>query len=178
MIKKYTLLTVAFILAILQVTGQPTAFLPRGIGGGGALFFPRINPGNDNEFYVACDMSDMFHSTDYGNTYSQLPFTSLQTGGTSTFEFTNNPLIAYSISNDGNNVYPVKTTDGGVTWTTLPGFDITQSMYAIKANYNNPNQVLLNYYGKIVFSNDGGTTFSTVANAISMGVGLIMGWVF
>src|ERR1017187_9688011 len=109
--KNYTLLAVAFILLVLQASAQPAGFVPKGIGGGGALFMPRINPGNDNEYYVACDMSEMFHSTDYGNTYTQLPFGGLQTMDVTTWEFTNNALIAYSNYNDGNSGYPVKTTD-------------------------------------------------------------------
>ena len=51
---------------------QPANFYPRGIGGGGALFFPSINPANDNEFYVSCDMSELFHTTDFGLNYSQV----------------------------------------------------------------------------------------------------------
>jgi Secretion system C-terminal sorting domain len=179
MSKKYFFLTCALIFIVTQAIAQPASFMPRGIGGGGALFFPRINPANDNEFYVSCDMSEMFHSTDYGNNYTQLHFSALQSFNVSTYEFTSNPLIAYSNYNDGNNGYPVKTTNGGVTWTMLPGYDGTQGqVYSMKANYNNPNQLLMDYYGKIVFSNDGGATFSTVANAISMGVGLIMGGAF
>jgi hypothetical protein len=178
MLKKYMLF--AFIACgILQSSAQPTSFLPRGIGGGGALFFPRINPANDNEFYVACDMSEMFHSTDYGDTYTQIPYGKLQSFNVSTYEFTNSASIAYNNFNDGNNGYPVKTTDGGATWNMLTGYDASQGqVYAMKANYQKPNQVLLDYYGKIVFSNDGGATFSTVATATSAGVGLVMGGVF
>src|SRR3982750_1055094 len=98
---------------------QPVSFQPRGIGGGGALFFPTINPANDNEFYVACDMSELFHSTDFGNSYSQIHFSKLQVSGVSTFEFTNNGSIAYCLFNDGNNIYPVKTTNGGSSWTPI-----------------------------------------------------------
>ncbi|MCW3123989.1 MAG: hypothetical protein JWQ38_3481 [Flavipsychrobacter sp.] len=183
MLKRYTLLTVVFVLMVVHGNAQPPGFMAKGIGGGGALFFPRINPGNDNDFYVACDMSQMFHSTDYGQSYSQLPFTSLQSLNISTYEYTNNASVAYSNFNDGNQGYPVKTTDGGVTWVKLPGFNVADvsgnySIYSMKANYNKPLQLLMAYYGKIVFSNDGGTTFSTVGTASSMSVGLIMGGAF
>jgi hypothetical protein len=178
MARKNAILTLALICVSLQTIAQPASFAPKGVGGGGAMFFPRINPANENDFYVACDMSEMFHSTDYGNTYSQMPFSGLQTMDVSTYEFTSNPLIAYSNYNDGNNGYPVKTTDGGNTWTMLPGYDATQGqVYAMKANYNNPNQVLLDYYGKIVLSNDGGVTFP-ITVASSGGQGAIMGGVF
>lgn len=176
--KHITLIGCLLLLVVLPVEAQ-YVFFPRGVGGGGALFFPRINPANNDEFYVSCDMSEMFHSTDYGNSYTQLPFTSLQSLNVSTYEFTNNPLIAYSNFNDGNNGYPVKTADHGATWVMLPGYDASQGqVYAMKANYNNPNQLLMDYYGKIVFSANGGTTFTTVATATSSGVGLVMGGVF
>ncbi len=177
--KKYALFTVAIILSSIQAMAQPVGFIPKGIGGGGALFMPRINPGNDNEYYVACDMSELFHSTDYGNTYTQLPFSALQTMDVSTWEFTNIPNTAYSYYNDGNNGYPVKTTDGGTTWTMLPGFNSSLGeVYAMKANYNNPSQVLLNYYGSIVLSNDGGNTFPVTVATTAGGQGAIMGGVF
>ncbi|MFN0035271.1 MAG: hypothetical protein ACKVUS_09395 [Saprospiraceae bacterium] len=51
------------------------------MGGGGALFFPRVNPANDQEFYGSCDMSQLFHSTDFGNFYEQIPFQHLAVSG-------------------------------------------------------------------------------------------------
>src|ERR1700755_3486232 len=94
------------IILLLLLSGttllaQPAGFSPRGVGGGGALFFPTINPANDNEFYVSCDMSELFHSTNFGDSYSQVHFNKLQVFNTSTYEFTNNPNIAYSTFNDG-----------------------------------------------------------------------------
>jgi len=100
--------------------GQPSTFYPKGIGGGGSLWFPTINPANDNEFYISCDMSELFHSVDFGKTYSQVPFTRLAVMGISTYEFTNDQDVAYSIYNDGNEGYPVKTVNGGNSWTMFP----------------------------------------------------------
>ncbi|OWY25089.1 hypothetical protein C7N43_17605 [Sphingobacteriales bacterium UPWRP_1] len=153
----------------------PANWQPRGVGGGGALFFPTINPANDNEFYISCDMSELFHSSDFGNSYTQLHFSALPVLNLSTYEFTNNPLIAYSNYNDGNEGYPVKTTDGGATWNPLPGFDgALGGVYRIIANYDNPNQLLMNYYGDIVISNNGGTNFTLVKHAANMGAGIIL----
>jgi photosystem II stability/assembly factor-like uncharacterized protein len=169
-----------FITFVQTVYPQPAIFLPKGIGGGGALFFPSVNPANDNEFYVACDMSELFHSTDFGNTYSQLHHSSLQVFNTSTYEFTNNTNIAYSNYNDGNSGYPVKTTDGGNTWARITAYDVNNygTVYKMAANYSNPNQLLINAYGDILFSNNGGSSFSLVKHAASNGSGLIMGGVF
>jgi len=159
---------------------QPVNFFPRGIGGGGALFFPSINPANDNEFYVSCDMSELFHSTDYGNSYSQVNFQKLQVFNTSTYEYTNNLNIAYSNFNDGNDGYPVKTTDGGSSWSRLGAYNVSTygNIYTMKANYNNPNQLIIGAYGDIFFSNNGGVSFSLVKHATNMGAGLIIGGVF
>ena len=172
-----------FCLALCGATAlfaQPATFSPRGIGGGGALFFPSVNPANDNEFYVACDLSALFHSTDFGDSYSQVHFSKLQVFGPSTYEFTNNPNVAYCNFNDGNEGYPVKTTDGGNSWTPLAGYSVNNygGVYRMRANYNNPSQLLVNAYGDILFSNDGGATFSLVKHTANNGAGLIMGGVF
>ncbi len=174
------ILTLLAIISGFSAFSQPLSFSPKGIGGGGALFFPTINPGNDNEFYVSCDMSELFHSTDFGNSYSQIHHSKLQVFNTSTYEFTNNSNIAYSNFNDGNSGYPVKTTDGGNTWNVISAYNLGTygNVYKMSANYNNPNQLLIGAYGDILFSNDGGASFSLVKHAASMGAGLIMGGVF
>lgn len=173
----YSLLLLA--ICNIQLFAQPASFKARGVGGGGALFFGRLNPANDNEFYIACDMSELFHSTDFGSTYSQIPFTKLQSLNVSTYEYTNDPMVAYSNHNDGNNGYAVKTTDGGATWTKLPGYNASNGeVYAMYANYKNKNQLIMGYYGSIVISNDGGNTFSNICTALSMGSGVTLGGVF
>jgi hypothetical protein len=168
------------VLASALLPAQPATFSPRGIGGGGAMFFPKINPANDNEFYVSCDMSQLFHSTDFGLSYTQLHHKQLQVFNTSTYEFTSNPNIAYSNFNDGNDGYPVKTTDGGSTWNPLPGYNLNDygNVYRMSANYADPDQLLVNAYGDILFSNNGGGSFSLVKQADNNGAGLIMGGTF
>jgi photosystem II stability/assembly factor-like uncharacterized protein len=177
MMKKIYLFLI--LTGLQQLTNaQPTTFYPKGIGGGGALYFPTINPANDDEFYISCDMSGLFHSADFGKSYSQVSFTRLPVMNTSTYEFTMDPDIAYSIYNDGNEGYPVKTIDGGNSWTMLPGFDAgLGKVYRIVANYNDPDQLVMGYYGDIVISNNGGTTFSLVKHAANMGAGIIIGGV-
>jgi hypothetical protein len=172
---------ITIFLVALCLTGytQPGTFFPKGIGGGGSLYFPKINPSNDNEFYVSCDMSELFHSTDFGNSYSQIHYSQLQVFSNSTYEFTNDPNIAYSNFNDGNSGYPVKTTDGGITWNTISGYNLGNygTVYKMVANYDNPNQLLIGAYGDILFSNDGGTSFNLVKHTANMGAGLIIGGV-
>jgi hypothetical protein len=173
-------LTVFMLATAVNIVAQPVDFQSKGVGGGGALFFPTINPANDNEFYVSCDMSELFHSTDFGLHYSQVDFTKLQVFNTSTYEFTNNSNIAYSNFSDGNDGYPVKTTNGGASWANLSAYDVSDfgPVYALKANYNNPNQVLINSYADILFSNNGGTSFTVIKHASNTDVGLTFGGVF
>ncbi len=175
------ILFLVLILGALNASSQAPVdtFLPRGIGGGGALFFPTINPANDNEFYVSCDMSELFHTNDFGKSYTQIHHKKLQVFNTSTYEFTNNSLIAYSNFNDGNSGYPVKTIDGGKTWNILLGHNSSNGqVFKLIANYNNPNQLIIGYYGDIFISNNGGTSFTLVRHTINSGAGLIIGGAF
>ena len=108
------ILNLTILLGLLQLSiAQPTTFYPKGIGGGGSLWFPTINPANDNEFYISCDMSELFHSVDFGKTYTQVPFTRLAVMGISTYEFTINQDLSYSSS-----LLPFHSYKGGVL---LPG---------------------------------------------------------
>jgi hypothetical protein len=172
--------TALLILTGIAVMAQPGTFYSRGIGGGGALFFPSVNPVNEYEFYVSCDMSELFHSVNLGHSYTEIPFSKLQVFGTSTYEFTNNDNLAYCNFNDGNEGFPVRTVDGGNTWTTLSGYDVSQygHVYTLRANYSNPSQLIIGAYGDILISNDGGSSFSLVKHTVNMGAGLIVGGVF
>ena len=101
----YKILFVSCVINATYVIGQilPDTFMPRGMGGGGALFFPTINPINEDEYYVSCDMSEMFHTSNFGKSYTQIHHKTLQVFSNSTYEFTYNDQIAYSNHNDGNN---------------------------------------------------------------------------
>lgn len=178
---KTKLLFLAYLLFFFQnLFSQPKSFSTRGIGGGGALFFPTINPANNDEFYVSCDLSALFHSTDYGKSYDQVDFQKIQSANTTTYEFTNDPNTAFASFNDGNNVFPIKTNDGGQSWKTINSYDLNEygDLYNMKANFNNPLQMLIGAYGDILITNDGGNSFQLVKHTINNGAGLIMGGVF
>lgn len=89
---KQFLFSLAMCFAIVSFS-QPISFQSFGIGGTGAMYFPKINPANDNEFYVNGG-SAMFGTKDFGKNYVQLKFQSLKPNEFSTYEFTNDPKVA------------------------------------------------------------------------------------
>ena len=93
----------------------------RGIGGGGALFSASISPIDKNEIYLSCDMSELFHSKDFGNNWTFVHYNQIQSNNTrSVVRFTNDPKIQYTINWSGNDVAtPVRTNDGGENWKKL-----------------------------------------------------------
>ncbi len=171
-----------FLFAVVSMIAQaqyPASFSSRGVGGGGALFSPSINPVNEDECYIACDMSELFHSPDYCLSYDEIDFRKLQAGHNTKMVFTNNVNILYTVDYSNNQIQPVKSTDGGQTWTVLPGNpDASQETFGIFADYNNPNRVIIAYYGTIYLSNDGGNTFADIHDAVNNGSGALVGGVF
>lgn len=172
-------LTGLLLLSFFSLKSQPTTWQPRGVGGGGALFSPSINPAKTDEFFVACDLSAMFHTTDYGQHYGLVHFTQLSGGHNSKVCYTATPGLLYSVHYANDQVLPVRSTDGGATWAKLPGNpDDSEETFSIWADYSHPNRVVLAYYGQIYFSSNGGNTFALIHTALSNGSGCLVGGAF
>ncbi len=162
----------------ISVMAQPASFGSRGIGGGGALFAVSINPANNNEYYVSCDMGELFHTTNFGTSYNQVHFQELIGGHNSKVCFTSSVGLLYSVSYANDMVVPVKSTDNGLTWSALPGNpDNSEETFSIDADYNNPGRIIISYYGEIYFSGNGGTTFTNIHTALGSS-GNVVGGVF
>ncbi len=158
---------------------QINSFQSRGIGGGGALFACAINPANNNEYYISCDMGELFHTTNYGNSYDQVHFKQVIGGHNSKVCFTSSVGLLYSVSYANNMVLPMKSTDNGVSWSALTGNpDNSEETFSIDADYNNPSRVIISYYGAIHFSSNGGTSFTSIHTATNSGAGNVVGGVF
>ena len=155
-------LCIAMACSIASTHAQPATFVPRGIGGGGALFNPSINPQDSSEYYVACDMSQTFHTVNSGNYYSLIPFTELFSSPATRIQFSNDPNIRYTLHNDPDNSLnsPVKSTDAGNTWSPLSNDPTSGDAYYLFANPNSSTQLVISDYNSLYFSNDGGNTFS------------------
>jgi hypothetical protein len=184
---KLVCLLVLFALLNGGISAQiPTSWESHGIGGGGALFSPSINPANHDEIYLACDMSELFHSTDDGATWNMLNYMQIQGGHDSQVQFTNNPLIRYCIDYTSvqgmDYIRPVKSLDGGVSWQVLSGniypLQPDAGVLRLFADYNDPNRIILAGYGTIHISSDGGVSFHLVHTCISNGAGNHIAGVF
>jgi len=174
---RYTTLLTAALLSCAALA-QPATWSARGVGGGGALFSPAVNPANGSEFFIACDMSELFHSTNAGQSWSQVHFTELQGGHNSKVCFTSTAGLLYSVNYDDDISVPVKSLDGGATWTALPGNpDSGEETFSVFADYNTPNRVIISYYGEIFISQDGGNNFTSIHTALT-GNGVTLGGVF
>lgn len=159
--------------------GQPSSFSPRGIGGGGALFSPSINPANPHEFYVSCDMTELFHTTDFGRSYTQAHFEQFIGGARSKVAFTDTPGLLFSLNYINENPLPVKSTDNGQTWQTLSGTpDPFGEYYSINVDRANPSRIQISTFSSVYFSTDGGNSFNGIHLTLTAAGILVAGTFF
>src|SRR6202008_3402486 len=116
--KKITTLFMSLVLISHHSYSQQSVWTSKGIGGGGALFSPGIHQANTNEYYIACDMGELFHTTNFGTSYSQAHFQQFVGGHNSRMCYTSTANLLYSIRYLGDVATPCKSTDNGATWTT------------------------------------------------------------
>ncbi len=161
-------LTVLFIVCfggISSVTGQPIEFKSTGVSGGGASTQPSISPFNDSEYYITSDMHPILHSTDAGASFETLPFYEFSGAGQHTrVEFTSDPNILYSFAFTGypKPKEPIKSVDGGKTWSVLPGDPTNGKVYQLFADPTTTSRVLLCGYSRVYLSTDGGDSFKEI----------------
>jgi hypothetical protein len=146
------LLALNFFIA-LSAFSQPTSWTSKGPGGGGAIVNACISPFNGNELFLTCDMSDLFHSTDFGLSYSMIPFNQLQVQNKSEMQFTSNPSKLFILNRPNSGAYiPSKSYDGGVNWTNAsnPCFGAAAGLFA---SPHDTDQVVISDRNKIYFTN-------------------------
>lgn len=160
------------VLLSFSIVAQPTSWSNKGIGGGGALFRPSINPANPDEYYVPTDMGPFFHTTDFGKSYSQLSFLTLNGGAWGLIRYTNNPNIKYAIGSNpsgGATSTVYKTIDNGVTWVKLPcianssAWQSQGTVHSLFVDFNNPLHLVFSTRDAMYCSLDGGTTMNDIS---------------
>lgn len=157
-----------FTLMLIPVlaAAQPTNWQSRGIGGGGALFCPSISPLDANNMYLQCDMSEVFHTTNKGASWDIIHFQEMiSTGGINTVEFTSDANILYAINMDyiTDERFPVKSTNGGQSWSPIAD-PASSDTWFLSADPQSNNRLLVASYDELFFSNNGGTSFTSVSS--------------
>ncbi|WP_437580567.1 hypothetical protein [Sorangium sp. So ce887] len=156
----------------------------RGVGGGGALYSPSINPHDGREIFMASDMTGVYRTRDFGRSWTPLHFHKLQGGVLSQFRFTADPDVLYGVSYrlSTNGVQAVttlaKSTDGGATWgakVTTPG--VPGDGHHLFVDRHGTRRLLFSDSTGLYFSNDGGGTFRSV-HATTWPGGLLVGGVY
>jgi len=164
----------------------PASWQSRGIGGGGALFSPSINPAFSNGIYVGCDMSELFHSVDTGKHWTEASFLQIQGGHDSYVSFTNlgnqQYAVDYTSTNGNDLIRPMKTTNAGATWQPFANDPYASypggSMERLIGDINNKNNIVLADYGTIYFSRNAGTTFTKIHTCLNNNTGNHIAGVF
>jgi photosystem II stability/assembly factor-like uncharacterized protein len=160
-------LSLLMIFTCIANAQTPSQWLPRGPGGGGALFAPSFSPHNANEIYITCDMSEVFHSTSLGAAWDLMDFRQIQGNRESQVRFTNNPLILYALDYTGDSPAPSKSTDGGLTWHRLTSDPTSGGAYSLFADPNSATRLIVSDYSHLYLSTDGGATFGSKFSASS-----------
>jgi hypothetical protein len=138
----------------------PARFVSRGPGGGGAFFSPSINPFNSDDLWIGSDMSDLFHSTDFGKTWETVDFRTLIGGSLpGRMEFTSNSLVRYAL----NDSVPARSSDGGTTWISIP--PPSQSVYCLYTDPTSTNRLLVSDYTTLLISTNSGASYKNCYTA-------------
>ncbi len=158
-------MSIVFALTLTQaVYSQIDSWHSRGIGGGGALFYPQVNPHNTNELYIACDMALLFHSTNKGESWEIVHFRNLKTSSSTIIQYTSDPNIMYvkQFEFESYSWFPVKSTDGGKTFNKLPTMPTTDRVYFVYADNKSTDRLIFSTSKEIYFSDDSGVSWQKI----------------
>ncbi len=147
---------------------MPTLWTPEGPSGGGATLAPVIAP-NGKDLWICSDMSGIYHSTDYGQTWQMVNFHTSIGGvngdGLSAVRFTSDPNILY-LAGD-TNAGPVKSADDGATWAPLSGWTYGGANW-MASDLSTTTNILISNGSNLYYSSNGGTSFATAYTSTSL----------
>lgn len=166
----FNMKTLTITLLTFFITGliaQPSNFTATSIGGGGALFAPSINPYNNDDIFMVCDMAGVFRTTNAGQSWTMFHYEELISTNRAKVQFTSDPNIMYTLRfREGGlyRLYPVKSTDGGNTWNAMnPPLPIDDGIYwYLYADPNSTQRLVISTNNGLWFSNDGGDSFTEI----------------
>lgn len=167
------------LIAACAVGAPPEKWLSVGVGGGGALYAPSFNPHNPDEFYVNCDMGEVFHTTTLGRAWETVHFTRLQTWANAPkIQFTAEPKVRYAIDFTNERRRLVKSGDNGQSWQPLPGDPAGKDAWNVIADATRADRLLVSTYKDLYCSRDGGGTFGAKKFHTDAGSGLHLAGAF
>lgn len=165
---KQILVAVTLVLAMTAVgRSQPLAFSSRGPGGGGALFLPSHDKGRSGVMAMACDMGQLFMTSNGGATWTTVDARQIQVSNSAgCVQFTADPTCMYAIDattlNGSDTRRPSKSTDGGTTWTVIASDPTGGSAFSLYASYADPLKLVVADYSSMYFSADGGGSWRLI----------------
>lgn len=164
--RRITLLLVAALAGAvltlsLETHAQPSVWVPRGPGAGGALFAPTFSPHQSGEAFVSCDMGGLYRTGDQGAAWSLVDFRQIRGSNRGCqVQFTSDPDVLYAIDCSNDVGVPSKSTDGGTTWTLLAADPTDGEAYVMAADPSRTDRLLVSDYTTLYFSSDGGASFA------------------
>ena len=158
----HVVLSLLFLLWMNYTEAQPSNWTIKGVGGGGAVYRPSISPHNGNKAFLACDMTPIHQTNDFGKTWSLLPFQQLPGNRNTEVQFTSVPTKLFALKKPGSPYLPAKSYDGGQSWISCTN-PCTSTASQYFANPFDTDQVVISHINKIYFTNnENAGTYSTV----------------
>lgn len=150
----------------LKLFAQPASFLPKGFGGGGYTYVPSINPHNNTDIFINCDMGGLYRSLDAGQTWKLQPSQQLISMVKGKVQFTSDPNMMYVCHRSTTNLDDplwrgeiAKSTDNGNSWQKIT--DPTSSgVHRLEVDPSSTQRMLLNEYNRLYFTKDAGLNWS------------------
>ncbi len=142
-----------------------TSWTTQGPGGGGSYFSAAVN---GNDLWVASDMSGIYHSANFGQSWQMQNFHTsgggINGGTSSQVQFTSDPNTLY-VPNSNQSV--AKSTNGGASWSKLTAWS-GGTAYWMAADPTTTTKILVANGSNIYISSNGGTSFATAYSSSSL----------
>lgn len=166
---------------VVPASGIPDKFVQTGVGGGAALYSPRLHPTNTEEMYISSGQGSLFRSTNGGESWTTIDYRQIQGGPDSQVQYSSGTTlyaIDSSIASDTPRRRPMKSTDNGVTWQPLSNDPTGANAYKIFADPSDNRRVIVSDFTKLYFSSNGGSSFTTVFTSSNNTQGLHVAGIF
>lgn len=163
------LLLCALLLWCFSLSAQDSiSFSSHGIGGGGYMYTPSINPHNANDMFLNCDMAGVYRSQDGGKQWEMQSYKALVSLVKGKMQFTSDPNVLYTARRSRTNLSDplwrgeiAKSTDAGNHWQ--PVTDPTSSgVHRLEVDPASTQRLICNEYDRLFFSDNGGVSWTQI----------------